>query len=104
MLAPVLGFDEAHLPPGAPEIERRVYAHEVMHFDVAPEKAAAGDTGLKQWSQGRSGKRRGPKTRFPLLKSRHRGRVSCRFTTGAIRVGDRMHVVVPRIGRTSRDG
>ena len=55
--------------------------------------------GLKQWSQGRSGKRRGPKAGFPRFKSRRRSRVSCRFTTGAIRVGDGSHVVLPRIGR-----
>ena len=41
--------------------------------------------GLRQFSASRSGKRRGPKTGFPRFKSRRR-RVSCRFTTGAIRV------------------
>jgi putative transposase len=55
--------------------------------------------GLQQYSASRSGQRRGPWVGFPRFKSRHRGRVSCRFTTGAIRVDDRMHVVLPRIGR-----
>jgi len=55
--------------------------------------------GLAGWSQARSGKRRGPRVGFPRFKSRHRSRVSCRFTTGAIRVEDRTHVVLPRIGR-----
>ena len=55
--------------------------------------------GLTAWSDSRSGKRRGPKTGFPRFKSRRRARVSCRFTTGAIRVDDRSHVVLPRIGR-----
>ena len=55
--------------------------------------------GLRQYSASRSGRRRGPKAGFPRFKSRHRSRVSCRFTTGAIRVGDGMHVVLPRIGR-----
>jgi putative transposase len=55
--------------------------------------------GLAAWSDSRAGKRRGPKTGFPRFKSRRRGRVSCRFTTGAIRVDDRTHVVLPRIGR-----
>ncbi len=41
------------LPPGAPENERRAYAHEVSHFNLAPEKAAAGDSGPKQWIQAR---------------------------------------------------
>jgi putative transposase len=55
--------------------------------------------GLAAWSDSRSGKRRGPKTGFPRFKSRRRARLSCRFTTGAIRVDDRSHVVLPRIGR-----
>jgi putative transposase len=55
--------------------------------------------GLKQWSASRSGKRRGVRVGFPRFKSRRRARVSCRFTTGAIRVEDATHVVLPRIGR-----
>ncbi len=55
--------------------------------------------GLKQWSASRSGKRRGRGIGFPRFKSRRRSRVSCRFTTGAIRVDDATHVVLPRIGR-----
>jgi hypothetical protein len=41
------------LPEGAPEMERRVYAHEVAHFDVVPESAAAGDTAVEKWSEAR---------------------------------------------------
>ena len=55
--------------------------------------------GLRQWSASRSGKRRGPKTGFSRFKSRRHARVSCTFTTGAIRVDDATHVVLPRIGR-----
>lgn len=55
--------------------------------------------GLKAWSASRSGKRRGPAIAFPKFKARHRARLSCRFSTGAIRVDDRAHVVLPRIGR-----
>jgi putative transposase len=55
--------------------------------------------GLKAFSDSRAGRRRGPKVAFPRFKSRRRGRASCRFTTGAIRVEDRTHVVLPRIGR-----
>ncbi len=55
--------------------------------------------GLRAWSQSRSGKRRGPRAGFPRFKTRRRARVSCRFTTGAIRVDDATHVVLPRIGR-----
>ena len=55
--------------------------------------------GLQQYSASRSGQRRGTRAGFPRFKSRHQGRASCRFTTGAIRVEDGMHVVLPRIGR-----
>jgi putative transposase len=55
--------------------------------------------GLKQYSASRAGKRRGPRIGFPRFRSRRRPRVSCRFTTGAIRVQDGTHVVLPRVGR-----
>src|SRR6266851_6401724 len=51
--------------------------------------------GLRQWSASRSGKRRGARIGFPRFKSRRRSRVSCRFTTGAIRADDATHVVLP---------
>ncbi|SNY04773.1 IS607 family element RNA-guided endonuclease TnpB [Paractinoplanes atraurantiacus] len=56
--------------------------------------------GLKNWSDSRNGKRVGRKCGFPRFKSRHRCTPSIRFTTGTIRVEpDRMHVVLPRLGR-----
>ncbi|WP_203925065.1 IS607 family element RNA-guided endonuclease TnpB, partial [Rugosimonospora africana] len=56
--------------------------------------------GLKNWSESRSGKRAGRHVGFPRFKSRRRTTPSVRFTTGAIRVEpDRMHVVLPRLGR-----
>ncbi|MFR9781075.1 IS607 family element RNA-guided endonuclease TnpB, partial [Micromonospora sp. MS34] len=56
--------------------------------------------GLKNWSESRSGKRAGRPVGFPRFKSRRRTTASVRFTTGAIRVEpDRMHVVLPRLGR-----
>src|SRR5260370_1369626 len=55
--------------------------------------------GLRAWSQSRSGKRRGPRAGFPRFKTRRRARVSCRFTTGAIRVDDATPVGLPRSGR-----
>jgi IS605 OrfB family transposase len=56
--------------------------------------------GLQNWSDSRSGRRAGRPVGFPRFKSRHRSRPSVRFTTGAIRVEpDRMHVVLPRLGR-----
>ncbi|MET8153005.1 IS607 family element RNA-guided endonuclease TnpB [Actinoplanes sp. NPDC049668] len=55
---------------------------------------------LKNWSDARSGKRAGRPVGFPRFKSRRRTVPSVRFTTGAIRVEpDRMHVVLPRLGR-----
>jgi IS605 OrfB family transposase len=56
--------------------------------------------GLKHWSESRSGRRVGRPVGFPRFKSRRRATPSVRFTTGAIRVEpDRMHVVLPRLGR-----
>ncbi|MEU5938007.1 IS607 family element RNA-guided endonuclease TnpB [Micromonospora sp. NPDC047548] len=55
---------------------------------------------LKNWSDSRSGKRAGRLVGFPRFKSRRRTTASVRFTTGTIRVEpDRMHVVLPRLGR-----
>ncbi|MEO3929041.1 IS607 family element RNA-guided endonuclease TnpB [Micromonosporaceae bacterium B7E4] len=55
---------------------------------------------LKNWADSRAGKRAGRPVGFPRFKSRRRATPSVRFTTGAIRVEpDRMHVVLPRLGR-----
>ena len=54
---------------------------------------------LTNWSDSRSGKRKGARMGWPKLKRKHAAR-SVRFTTGAIRVEpDRRHVVLPRGGR-----
>ena len=56
--------------------------------------------GLKNWGDSRRGARAGRRVGFPRFKARHRTTPSVRFTTGAIRVDpDRMHVVLPRLGR-----
>ncbi|MFI2712842.1 IS607 family element RNA-guided endonuclease TnpB [Micromonospora sp. NPDC018662] len=56
--------------------------------------------GLKNWADSRAGRRAGRSVGFPRFASRRRSSPSVRFTTGAIRVEpDRMHVVLPRIGR-----
>jgi putative transposase len=56
--------------------------------------------GLRNWADSRTGNRAGRPVGFPRFKSRHRSTPSVRFTTGAIRVEpDRMHVVLPRLGR-----
>jgi len=55
---------------------------------------------LKNWADSRTGKRAGRPVGFPRFKSRRRTTPSVRFTTGTIRVEpDRMHVVLPRLGR-----
>jgi IS605 OrfB family transposase len=55
---------------------------------------------LKNWSDSKHGKRKGPRAGFPRFKGKRRSRLACRFTTGGIRVEpDRHHVVLPRIGR-----
>ena len=53
---------------------------------------------LKNWSDSRKGKRKGPKMGFPRFKSRRKARMSIRFTTGALRC-ERRHAVLPRVGR-----
>jgi putative transposase len=55
---------------------------------------------LGNWHKSRSVDRAGELVGFPHRKSKHSGRRSVRFTTGAIRVeSDRHHVVLPRLGR-----
>ncbi|WPD19483.1 IS607 family element RNA-guided endonuclease TnpB [Thermaerobacter composti] len=54
---------------------------------------------LQNWSKSRQGERKGRRVGFPRFRKKGRGRESVRFTTGAIRVDDKSHVVLPRIGR-----
>jgi putative transposase len=54
---------------------------------------------LKNWSDSRSGRRKGRPMGFPRRKKKRRARVACRFTTGPLRVlPDRKHIQLPRIG------
>jgi IS605 OrfB family transposase len=54
---------------------------------------------LRNWSDSRSGHRKGRPVGFPQFKKKGRCRDACRFTTGAIKVlPDRKHVQLPRIG------
>src|SRR5690606_18294961 len=53
---------------------------------------------LKNWQASKRGKRAGAKMGFPKRKQRH-SRLSCRFTTGTIRIeADRRHLTLPRLG------
>jgi putative transposase len=53
---------------------------------------------LQNWKDSRTGKHTGKRAGFPQHKDKHRARLSCRFTTGAIRCESR-HAVLPRLGR-----
>jgi putative transposase len=54
---------------------------------------------LKNWHESRTGSRGGARVGFPRFKKRAKARLSCRFTTGAVRVeADRRHVTLPRLG------
>lgn len=54
---------------------------------------------LGNWRDSRTGKRKGPKVRFPRFKGKRAG-LSCRFTTGGFGLAatNRRHVKLPRIG------
>jgi putative transposase len=55
---------------------------------------------LKNWSDSRTGRRKGRPVGFPRVKKKGHVRDACRFTTGTIRVEpDRHHVTLPRLGR-----
>jgi putative transposase len=51
------------------------------------------------YAKSRRGSRKGKRVGMPRFKSKHKARLSCRFTTGVIRVeADRRHVTLPRLG------
>ncbi len=54
--------------------------------------------GLRAFFDSRAGKRRGRCVAFPVFRKKGRARQSVRFTTGAIAVADRTHIVLPRLG------
>jgi len=56
-------------------------------------------TGLKNWHGSRTGKRHGPKVRFPRRKKMTRDRLRCTYTTGALRVDGSRTVVLPGAGQ-----
>ncbi|WP_256960368.1 IS607 family element RNA-guided endonuclease TnpB, partial [Streptomyces scabiei] len=51
------------------------------------------------YAKSKQGKRRGKQVGMPRFKSKRKARLSCRFTTGTIRVeADGRHVTLPRLG------
>jgi putative transposase len=55
--------------------------------------------GLKNWTDSRTGKRKGRRVGFPRFKKRGRARDSFRYTTGSYGPDGDRHVMLPRIGR-----
>lgn len=56
-------------------------------------------TGLKNWQASKTGKREGRRMRFPRFRRKGRDPVRCTYTTGALRVEDSRHIVLPGVGR-----
>ncbi len=55
--------------------------------------------GLRNFYASKNGRRLGRRMGFPRFRKRRSGRLSCRFTTGAIRVvGNGTHIQLPRLG------
>lgn len=78
-----------HIAPWWAENSKEAYASGLANLATA----------LGNWNDSRTGKRRGPKVRFPRFKGK-RTAMSCRFTTGSFGLveADRRHVKLPRIG------
>ena len=56
-------------------------------------------TGLKNWHDSKTGKRQGPKVKFPRRKKKTRDRLRCTYTTGALRADGSRMVVLPGVGQ-----
>lgn len=54
---------------------------------------------LKNWHSSKAGGREGPRVGFPRFRKKGEDRVRCTYTTGALRVEDSRHVVLPGVGR-----
>ncbi|HEY0934216.1 MAG TPA: RNA-guided endonuclease TnpB family protein [Trebonia sp.] len=56
-------------------------------------------TALKNWHSSKRGDREGLRMRFPRFRKKGKDSVRCTYTTGALRVDDSRHVVLPGVGR-----
>ena len=56
-------------------------------------------TALKNWHDSKTGKRQGPRVRFPRFKRKTKDRLRCTYTTGALRVEGSRTVVLPGVGQ-----
>lgn len=60
---------------------------------------AAAAAAFDNYAKSKRGQRKGQRMGVPRRKSKHRARMSCRFTTGTIGVeADRRHITLPRLG------
>ena len=70
--------------------------------DLSKEAAANGIADAVRaywdWAASRKGERKGPRLGFPRFKKKGRGTQSFRIGTGTIRLADRRHVQLPRLG------
>lgn len=53
---------------------------------------------LKNWHASDSGRLEGPRVGFPRFRKKGKDPVRCTYTTGALRVEDSRHVVLPGVG------
>lgn len=61
---------------------------------------AGASAAFDNYAKSKSGRRKGRKMGIPRFKSKRKARLTCRFTTGTIRIEpDGHHVTLPRIGR-----
>jgi putative transposase len=54
---------------------------------------------LKNWHSSKAGSREGARMGFPRFRKKGKDPVRCTYTTGALRVDDSRHVVLPGVGR-----
>jgi putative transposase len=54
---------------------------------------------LKNWHGSKTGRRDGARMGFPRFRKKGKDPVRCTYTTGALRVDDARHVVLPGVGR-----
>lgn len=54
---------------------------------------------LKNWHASKTGSRQGARVGFPRFRKKGKDPVRCMYTTGALRVEDSRHVVLPGVGR-----
>ncbi|NGO14876.1 IS200/IS605 family element transposase accessory protein TnpB [Streptomyces sp. HC44] len=60
---------------------------------------AGASAAFDNYAKSKNGKRKGPKMGIPRFKQKRKARLTCKFTTGTIRIApDGRHVTLPRIG------